>query len=357
MIAFTLCSNNYLAQAKTLGDSFVRHNPGVHFVIGLVDRRRDDVDYAALGPFEILPVEDLAIPSFEGFWKRYNIIELNTAVKPYYFAHLFERHGSDVVLYFDADIELYASCETILSELGEGAVLLTPHALAPVPVDDLGLSERAFLRCGVYNLGFITVADGPERAKFLDWWKARTARWGYISWQGGLFVDQLWINLAPVFFDRVVVTRHRGLNMAYWNLHERTLSAGPDGGLVVNGVYPLVFFHFSALDQLHPESIATTQKRTLASRPDLDRLFRGYAERVLANGYERYGRLECEYVTQRQEYLRAVRYRQPPTDQKRAPAQYLANRLARKGIRVIGRVLDALDAPLRRRFPRPDEDL
>ena len=59
MIAFTLCSNNYLAQAKTLGDSFVRHNPAGHFVIGLVDRRREDVDYAALGPFEILPVEDL----------------------------------------------------------------------------------------------------------------------------------------------------------------------------------------------------------------------------------------------------------------------------------------------------------
>ena len=36
-IAFTICSINYLAQARTLGDSLKATNPDVRFFIGLVD--------------------------------------------------------------------------------------------------------------------------------------------------------------------------------------------------------------------------------------------------------------------------------------------------------------------------------
>jgi hypothetical protein len=36
-IAFTICSINYLAQARTLGDSLKSTNPDVLFFIGLVD--------------------------------------------------------------------------------------------------------------------------------------------------------------------------------------------------------------------------------------------------------------------------------------------------------------------------------
>jgi hypothetical protein len=45
-IIFTLCSNNYLAQAKTLGDSVKKFNPDVLFVIGLVDKLHPEIDYS-----------------------------------------------------------------------------------------------------------------------------------------------------------------------------------------------------------------------------------------------------------------------------------------------------------------------
>ena len=44
IVVFTLCSGNYLAQAKTLALSVLEHNPKCHFVIGLVDRLPDGVD-------------------------------------------------------------------------------------------------------------------------------------------------------------------------------------------------------------------------------------------------------------------------------------------------------------------------
>ena len=37
-IAFTICSLNYLAQARTLGDSLRRTNPDLQYFVGLVDR-------------------------------------------------------------------------------------------------------------------------------------------------------------------------------------------------------------------------------------------------------------------------------------------------------------------------------
>ena len=48
-IVFTLCSINYLAQAKTLGDSVLRHNPGYKFIIGLIDKNHTNVDLSGLG--------------------------------------------------------------------------------------------------------------------------------------------------------------------------------------------------------------------------------------------------------------------------------------------------------------------
>lgn len=332
MIAFTLCSNNYLAQAKTLGDSFVSSNPGVPFVVGLVDRRRDGIDYAALGPFEFLPVEEIGIPGFDEFWKHYSVIELNTAVKPFYIDYLFERDRPDVVVYLDPDIELYGSLDAVRSELGDSTILLTPHAMSPLPdegprVPQSGepvFMEPAFLNYGIYNLGFLAVADKPGRSEFLDWWKTRTSRWGYAQPCLGLYVDQLWVGLAPLFFDDVRITRREGFNVAYWNLHERVLSPGPDGGQVVNGTDPLLFFHFSGLDPANPEQITKTPRNpfTLSSRPDLAELFRGYAERLLANGFDELSSLECAFAPMREAYIAEVAAAQRAESLRRAPVTY-----------------------------------
>jgi len=60
-IVFTLCSINYLAQAKTLGDSVLRHNPGSRFIIGLIDKNHTGLDLSFLGNLELLEVEKVGI--------------------------------------------------------------------------------------------------------------------------------------------------------------------------------------------------------------------------------------------------------------------------------------------------------
>ncbi len=76
----TICSANYLAHARSLGDSVREHNPDFHFVIGLVDRMPEGLDAGYLKPFEVIPVEHLNLRRLGEMVKKYNLVELNTAV-------------------------------------------------------------------------------------------------------------------------------------------------------------------------------------------------------------------------------------------------------------------------------------
>src|SRR5476649_1336633 len=103
-VAFTLCSINYLAQAKTLCDTMAKTNPSWKFILGLVDKNVNNVDLSFMG-CEIIEVEQVPIDGFEGMVNQYSIVEFITAVKPFYFTHLFKtRPEVDKIIYFDPDI-------------------------------------------------------------------------------------------------------------------------------------------------------------------------------------------------------------------------------------------------------------
>src|SRR5215468_1634567 len=229
---FTLCSTNYLAQARVLGDSLLRWNPGIRFVVGLVDRLETRLPGVIPEEWEVLEVEQLGIAAFDEMCRRYDILELNTAVKPFYFQHFLKSDRVERVIYLDPDIMVFDSLGPIENSLRQASLVLTPHALTPLPaeppvgtfiVDGRRVSERLFLSTGVYNLGFLGVARSSESARCLAWWRERVQLSCLAERAYGLFVDQLWMNLAPVFFDHVEVLRHPGCNVAYWNLHERRL--------------------------------------------------------------------------------------------------------------------------------------
>ena len=91
-IAFTICSNNYLAQAKTLGDSISKANNDYSFYIGLTDQLNTELDYDKEIGYPVIPSENIGIPDFDDLWKKYSIIEFNTCVKPFYFQYLIRKY-------------------------------------------------------------------------------------------------------------------------------------------------------------------------------------------------------------------------------------------------------------------------
>lgn len=290
----SICSNNFFAQARVLFESVKRFHPDwdCHFL--LADEANGSIDVSA-ECFLITEAKELGIPGFEKMAFRYDVIEMNVALKPFFIKNLLAR-GYDRVVYFDVDMKVFSSLTPILAALDSASIVITPHITTPLS-EDVGrtIREDLFLKNGTYNLGFIAVSQCDETRAFLDWWSERCLTQCFREPETGLFVDQKWINLVPGLYARVNILRHRGCNMAYWNLHERRLT-----GLQVNGEEPLIFFHFSGLEISSIGNISKHQSRyTLDNRSDISALFHDYRESVLAAGNERfegipygYGRFE-----------------------------------------------------------------
>lgn len=283
---FTIVSRNYFAYARTLGNSLRASNPDTEYNILIVDRK--DPTFEAHHPeWRITWVEDLGIPNFPHIAFKYDILELNTNVKPTFAKRLLDRH--DKVIYLDPDIFVYDSLQPILERLDRHPVVLTPHTTSPIDDDKLP-SELEFLNSGVYNLGFAAFNASPEARGLLDWWERRCLHQAYNDQPSGLFVDQKWMDFAPSLCPNVLVLREKTFNVAYWNLHERQVQI-QDGKPFVDGT-PLVFFHFSGLPPIGDDRISKYQTRfTLGGRPDVAPLFAHYRDTLAANGHEQYLKL------------------------------------------------------------------
>ena len=290
-VAFTLCSNNYLAQAKTLGDSVVKFNPDIHFVIGLVDKLSPDIDYGFFKPYELLPCFDLSVRQFDSMIERYNIVEFNTAVKPFYIDHFFKKHGDDCVIYYiDPDIELFHSLSDLEGIFTNGYdFILTPHLVTPsLRISDF---EKLILNVGIYNLGFLGVRKCANSQLFIDWWKTRLEENCKIDFCNGLFVDQMWVNYLPALFPDVFILREPGYNVGYWNFNERLLEER-NGDLFVNGKSKLVFFHFSTYNPLVPTQISKWLSYSFEERNDLQAIYESYGKKLLTNRYADFSKIK-----------------------------------------------------------------
>jgi len=70
----------------------------------LVDRVQAGLPYDVDPRVQVIPLEDLGLDALPTLVQKYNIIELNTAVKPDAFFHLFRLTGATKILYLDPDI-------------------------------------------------------------------------------------------------------------------------------------------------------------------------------------------------------------------------------------------------------------
>ncbi|HEY4155525.1 MAG TPA: hypothetical protein VGM24_08855 [Puia sp.] len=295
---FTICSNNYLSQAIVLGNSLKLHEPRFCFLIALVDEKDNRIDYDSI-PFEVLPV-NLIIPDFDELAQKYNIIELNTSVKPGVIEFLFLKRSAGTVIYLDPDIRVFAPFTELEEAFSQYGIVLTPHIYTPIPLDGKIPSENLFLNYGIYNLGFLGLKNGGETLKFLKWWKERTYSLGYIRISEGLFVDQLPVNLVPLFFNNVGILKCMGYNMAPWNLHERYLSR-VNGEYFVNDREKLRFFHFSSFIIDSGElSVPFYNRFNLKERPDLKEIYEQYNEELKSAGYFFYSGFKCSYMAKKE---------------------------------------------------------
>ena len=119
-VVCTIVSKNYLAFARTLMKSLATVHPQWKQFVLLVDDIDGCFDPAAEN-FQIVPIADLLLPDAKKFLFRYDILELNTAVKPWFLQWLFQRTAAERVVYLDPDIRVYSPLTEVEQLLGDGA--------------------------------------------------------------------------------------------------------------------------------------------------------------------------------------------------------------------------------------------
>lgn len=294
--AFTIVSKNYIAMAKTLMDSLKDHQESWDRFVILVDDYSSDEAKMLEDPisYELVKAVELDLPDARKMFFRYNILELNTAVKPWGFEMLFYDKGYDHVIYLDPDICVYDKLTEVENKLEkQGAIVLTPHILKPI-YDDKRPAELDLMRAGIYNLGFIAVSKGEQTKGLLEWWQSKLEYECVVDLPSGLFVDQKWMDFVPAIFDEVTILKHHGYNVAYWNLMQRIVER-KDNKYFVDGE-PLIFFHFSGLNPMNIKNFSKHQNRFEIN--DIGRakdIVKEYASKVIINGFKESSKLVYAY--------------------------------------------------------------
>lgn len=285
MLAGTIVASNYVAMAQVLAHSYLNAHPDGRFVILVVDDGEAQVDMVDDGRVDVWRLGDLDIPAHElrVMLTMYEVREFSTAVKPPFLRAMLQR--ADIACYIDPDIYVYAPFDDVVEPARDHDIVLTPHVLRPVPRDGLDVSEEALRLSGLFNLGFIAVGRGAE--PFLTWWGERLVVDAVVDLAHGLFTDQRWVDWVPSLF-RHQICRDPGMNVAWWNAHERRVELVDDSDLPTVAGRPVRFVHFSGYDPMRPEVFSHWQPRPRQSwepGEPLRTLAERYGAELIASGH------------------------------------------------------------------------
>lgn len=240
----TISSHNYMAYGLTSLLSAKKFNDNCDFFYLIADNFDEKLYRDYQNQIQFINLYKIGINDDDiiNMAFKYNIVEFNTAVKPAFYNYLFTL-GYDSVIYLDPDTECYSSFDSFLRKNSDKSIIVTPHKTSSIESEFI--KDRSFLNNGIYNLGFIALNKSKSTTEFLNWWDDKLRNQCFIDYSIGLATDQIWVELASTIFDGFYVEKNIGLNVAFWNIHERRINHKNSKWYANND--ELVFFHFSSL--------------------------------------------------------------------------------------------------------------
>lgn len=243
----TLGTHNRMAGIIVVGESFLKHHPNGKVYVCLIDRCDLQVRPSTLPGYTFF-ADELPLPGKRRFFFKYEAYELCGAIRPFAIRYVIEQLGIPRLVYLDSDILVTNPFwDDLLDLWANYSVLLTPHFIR-LPTDLSAETQRSVNQHGAFNSGFLAIRENKETLTFLDWWSSLLETLCTFDPMHNVFVDQRWLDLAAASSTAVGILRDPGMNVGYWNLHERNLNEYKTSGWKVDD-RPLKFFHFSGFDR------------------------------------------------------------------------------------------------------------
>ncbi|MCI0415646.1 glycosyl transferase [bacterium] len=242
----TYFDHRYLPRGLALYHSLKKHCRSFELWILALDEECS----RTLASLNLAEVHVVSIEELEGFDKELRECRKNRSLIEYYFTctpawlwYLFQKlDRADIITYLDADLFFFSDPAPLYRELTEGSIGIIAHRF-PADLKHLELF-------GIYNVGWLSFRRDSNAEECLLWWRERCVEWCYDRPEEGRFADQKYLDDWPVRFRGVVVLKHKGANVAPWNVANVQLSE--NNGIFYSDSEPLLFYHFHMLKVLRP---------------------------------------------------------------------------------------------------------
>jgi hypothetical protein len=239
-IVCTIVTPDFLTEAAALMLSIRALGENCRYVILATEPVPTTLERAEILTPDVLCDSDGLVANIIAKYRE-NTDLLRWSLKGVFIRHLVSLNRDSQVLYCDCDMCFFARPDYIFECLNAGGIVLTPHWR---PLDPTGASEEFRLNFldGLYNAGCI--AANRTGIAALSWWSEACLAACESSYQKGLYHDQRYLDLMPIYFPETVICRHQGINVADWNCHLRE----PDqsGVAPVPDRWPVTLVHFTA---------------------------------------------------------------------------------------------------------------
>lgn len=246
MRLLTVATANYLNFVDVLFNSVRRVHPELRLTVLLADcspHVLGAVRDAMGAEVDVLCCADLGFDFLEDMRTYYTALEYCSALKVLGSSHILQKEEN--CLFLDPDMVVLDSLsEEVLAQ--EGEIIVCCHTFSPYPQDGDSPNDLQLCWAGQLNGGVLLSRRGPQGTPAIDWLVEKTKFNWFVAPEFGMYADQQWLSALPYLFrDRTVVVSDPGVDVAYWNLHERPLRQSASDGVKMLAGGPLRLMHFS----------------------------------------------------------------------------------------------------------------
>jgi glycosyltransferase involved in cell wall biosynthesis len=277
-----ISTRSHLPFAELAARSFLSYHPDFRAFLLLTDGT--EADWDLMPGVTIILLADIALPDSGWLSAKLDATEFSNALKPAFLSYL-AFHGGKAI-YMDCDIAVFARFDRMIHALETSSLVLIPHmmALFPRPEEQWRHPNNAdIFHSGLINAGCFGI-NLRKSKEFLAFWHEANILHAWSATEGRQ-TDQQFLNWALINCDGVHILRDKTYNVAYWNLHERSLRSVtvPSGepGFEVDGI-PLTFFHFSGFDPNDTLTLSRHDQRySVYTLPSVALILEWYAGQLL----------------------------------------------------------------------------
>jgi len=241
----TYFDKNYLIQAATLFRSLDDCCQEFKFFPLCLDKNSHALmqQWAAIDS----RVHPIALAALESWETKLLEAKNNRSRIEYYFTlspvlplYIMDQFEVDIITYLDADLFFFSSPDCLYQELGESSILITAHRFS----DEF----KKYETYGLFNVQYQSFRNDDQGRECLTLWRDQCLEWCYDCLEDGKYADQKYLDDWPSLYDRLVISKLKGIGVACWNVHGNQFDK-VDGHPVVEGE-PLIFYHYHGFKRL-----------------------------------------------------------------------------------------------------------